>query len=211
MSSKRIRPSEMAAIRAVPWRPGDRGTPYSPAANALPDPERQREVEQRAQAAYQQGFAAGKAAGMQQATERLELAASALSRAATELSTCGKRFRADVEQETVKLAVAIARRLLHRELATDPEAIEGLVIASFQKLNAREVHRLRLSPPDAAIVEQHRAMFSFPPGLEIVADAALPPASAIFETDRGEFDASAETQLAEIERGFTDLVRRRAR
>jgi hypothetical protein len=32
----------------------------------------------------------------------------------------------------------------------------------------------------------------------------------LFATSRGELDASIETQLLEIERGFTDIIRRRA-
>ena len=110
----------------------------------------------------------------------------------------------------VKLAIAIARRVLHRELSTDPEAILGLVIAAFQKLNARETHKLRLSPSDAQTLQQYRDRLDLPPGLEILSESSLTAGSAIFETSRGDLDASVDTQLAEIERGFADLMRRRA-
>ena len=176
MSSRLIRAGDSHAERAVSWRPAEHGsTPRSAErrpADAQAEGELQRELEVRAEAAYQQGYAAGQAAGIQQASERIEPAAAALNRIAGELASTGKRFRAEVEEDTVKLAIAIARRVLHRELATDPEAIQGLVIAAFQKLNARETHRLRLSPSDAAILEQNRARFAFPPALQVVADAA---------------------------------------
>ena len=45
-------------------------------------------------------------------------------------------------------------------------------------------------------------------GIEIASDPALELGSAIFETARGDLDASAEAQLAEIERGLTDRCRR---
>jgi len=41
-----------------------------------------------------------------------------------------------------------------------------------------------------------------------LADAALERGAAHFETEHGLFDASIETQLKEIERGFTDVVKR---
>jgi flagellar assembly protein FliH len=116
----------------------------------------------------------------------------------------------EAEEDTVKLAVAIARRILYRELATDPEAILGLVMAAFQKLNARETQRLRLAPGAAAIVQEHRTRLELPPGLEIVSDSSCPPGGAVFETSRGELDASVDTQLAEIQRGLVDLIKRRA-
>jgi len=68
-----------------------------------------------------------------------------------------------------------------------------------------------LCPADAAIVQEQRSRFNFPEALEVTADSSLQRASAIFETARGDLDASVETQLAEIERGFTDLVKRRSR
>jgi flagellar assembly protein FliH len=109
----------------------------------------------------------------------------------------------------VGLAIAIARRVLHRELSTDPEAILGLVKAAFQRCDAKETHRLTLSPPDADSVKEHRGRLRLPPALEIVADGGLQRGSAMFETSRGDLDVSVETQLTEIERGFADVLRRR--
>jgi len=215
MSSRLLRAGDPNAGHASAWRPSELAPAARPAearrSDAPDEAALKRELEARAQAAYQQGFAAGQAAGIQQASQRIEPAAAALNRIVAELTSLRRQFRSEAEEDTVSLAIAIARRLLHRELATDPEAILGLVIAAFQKLNARETYRLRLSPADAAIVKENRASFDFPSTLEIAADASLPAASAVFETSRGELDASVDTQLAEIERGFTDLVKRRAR
>ncbi len=100
--------------------------------------------------------------------------------------------------------------MLHRELSTDPQAILGLVMAAARKLNAAETHRLRVSPADAAAIQAVRSKLDLPGNLEIAADATLPQGSAIFETTRGEMDASIETQLAEISRGLADVMRRGA-
>jgi len=211
MSSKIIRAGDRNAAGASVWRPRERTSPYKTeprASQPQAEAEPSRDFEARVQAAYQQGYAAGQAVGIQQASEP---AAAALSRVAGDLASVGKRFRAEVEHDTVRLAIAIARRVLHRELSVDPEAITGLVMGAFKKLNLRETHRLRMCPADAAIVQEQRSRFNFPDGLEIIADSSLQRASAVFETSRGELDASADTQFAEIERGFADLVKRRSR
>jgi len=148
------------------------------------------------------------AAATQRATQRIEPVLASLSHVTQELAVAHKRFRTEAEGDTVKLAIAIARRVLHRELATDPEAILGLVIAAFQKLNARETHRLRLSPSDTGTLQQYRERLALPPGLEILPIIAT-RRQRIFETSRGDLDASVDTQLAEIERGFADVIRRR--
>src|SRR5437660_1256047 len=168
-------------------------------------------MDERVQTAYQQGHAVGEAAGAQRAAQRLDPVFAGLSSVIQELSGARKRLRMEAEEDTVRLAVAIARRVLHRELATDPEAILGLVKAAFAKLNARETHRLRVSPADAAAMEEHRSRLELPPGLEIHADPSLTQGTAIFETSRGDLDASIGTQLFEIERGLADVMRRRAK
>ena len=168
------------------------------------------EIEQRVQAAQQAGYAAGLAAGTQQATERMQPVLASFASMIQELSQIKKQFRHSAETSTVGLALAVARRILYREIAADPEAILGLVKAAFDKCNARETHRLVVSPQDLAVIREQAPRLGFPPALEIASDPKLPRGSAIFETSRGDLDASADTQLLEIERGFTDIIQRRS-
>jgi flagellar assembly protein FliH len=162
------------------------------------------------QAAYQQGIAAGQAAAAQAAQARLDPALGALADIVNELAGCRRILRAQAEGATVALAMAIARRVLHRELNIDPTAILGLVKAAFERCDASETHRLRVSPSDARIIQENRSRLEFPQALEVMPDPALVSGSAIFETSRGELDASIDTQLSEIERGLTDVLRRRS-
>jgi flagellar assembly protein FliH len=169
----------------------------------------QQETETRVRAAYAQGSAAGEASAQQRAQQKLDPVLHGLNSIIAELASMRKRVHTEAEDDAVKLAIAIARRVLYRELSTDPEAILGLVKASFAKLNARETLRLRLSPSDVATIQEHRAKLQIPPGVEIAPDGSLTPGSVIFETSRGDLDASIETQLSEIDRGLTDALKRR--
>lgn len=213
MSCKRIRPGDQAAEGVIAWQPNNGGPApvvrvrkAEGASASMPQ-----EVDARVQAAYQEGQRAAESAAKQREEHRLEPSIAALSVIIQELASLRKRLRTEAEGDMVKLAVAIARRVLHRELATDPEAILGVVIAAFHKLNARETQRLRMSTADAAVIHENRIRLELPPGLDVSADTSLGPGSVIFETSRGELDASVDTQLAEIERGFTDVLRRRSR
>ncbi len=164
-------------------------------------------------AEYKRGYDEGRAAGEARAGEFAgQLAAPVLTNfgaMVNQLATARRQARQEAEESIVKLALAIAKRILHRELATDPEAILGLVRSAIDRLDAREIRRLRMSPGDAQIALDNREDMNLPKGLEIIADPGLAPGSAIFETTRGEFDVSAHTQLEEIERGFADLVHKR--
>jgi flagellar assembly protein FliH len=207
------------SITAIAWRSA--GHAALPAARTTAadrrsaaeasSPEAEREIQRRLEAARQQGRVEGDSIGAQRAGQRLDPVIASLSALLSDLAQQRPRLRAETEEDTVKLALAIARRVLHRELSADPEALLGLVKAAFQKLNARETHRLRVSPPDAAALQEYRTRLELPPGLEIASDPSLPRGSAVFETSRGELDASVDTQIGEIERGLTDVMRRRAK
>jgi len=196
MSSRVLRPEDGVVAGPIVWRSAG-----GPTAAVLSE---SRSSEQEAEA-HNQGLAAGEAAAMQ----KMDPVLNGLRAIIAELASARKRVRAAAEDDAVKLAIAIARRILYRELSTDPDAILGLVKAAFGKLNARETHRLRVSPSDAAAIQEHRAKLQLPPALEIASDGSLSPGSAIFETSRGELDASFDTQLSEIDRGLTDVMKRR--
>ncbi|HEX6896292.1 MAG TPA: FliH/SctL family protein [Bryobacteraceae bacterium] len=156
----------------------------------------------------QQGFEEGQQAARQEAARQLDAMHQQLARTIEELSGARRRFRHEAEEDMVALAIAIARRILHRELTVAPEAVLGLLKAALDKMDAREIQRVRVSRLDAPMVAQHLEKMGLPRPVEVVADPSLPRGAAVLESSRGTLDASVETQLAEIERGFADLVRR---
>lgn len=167
----------------------------------------EREVEQRSQSALQQGLKQGDTAARQQMAAQVDAVMQRLARSIEDLSGVKQKLRREAEQDMVQLALAIARRILHRELSVDPTAMLGLVKAAFDQLDMRELHRVRVHPEHAPILQQHLQRIGAPRRIEVEGDPAIERGGVIFETARGSMDASANTQLAEIERGFTDLVR----
>ena len=157
--------------------------------------------------AYQRGFSEGRNAGQEQAAAELQPVMDRLSRSLADLATVRSRVRKTAESDLLKLAIAIARRVLHRELTLDPDSIEGLIRVALEKLESRELCRVRVHPDQEPIIRTLLARFSAAP-VELVPDGSLQSGDVLFETAHGTLDASIEAQLQEIERGFADrLVR----
>ena len=70
--------------------------------------------------------------------------------------------------------MAIARRVLRRELAVDPEALRGLALAAMEKLQAQEIRRVRVHPSHAALLS---SVLREKTGgeIEVVADSSREP------------------------------------
>jgi len=216
--SPSVQPMQWPAMGAQPNDGGARGNPVE-AAGGLEDPqvtiglqrrvqELERQLEQRTREAYQQGQTAGQAAAVQQAQQQLQPVMARLAKAVDEITGLRRRVRGEAEEDTVKLAIAVARKVLYREITVDSESLLGLVKAAMQRVDAREMHRVRMHPDDIPMLERSLQTSGMPARLEVMADPSLERGGLILETTRGNLDASIGTQLAEIERGFVDLLRR---
>jgi len=170
--------------------------------------EMQREVERRIQEARQAGFQDGLATAKTAAAAEIKTLNERVAKTVADLSELKPRLRRQAEGDLVKLALAIAKRILHRELAVDPEAMRGLIRAALEKLQSQEISRVRMHPSQEAVLRG--ALEHSPHGraVQFQADPKLPQGTAIFETTRGNLDASVETQLHEIEQGLADRLER---
>ena len=109
-------------------------------------------AEHRIRMAHQQGYEEGQAAARQAFSAHLEAMQEKLARTIEEMTSLRPRYRHEAEQDVVGLALAVARRILHRELTVSPEALLGLVKAALEKVDAREVNHVRVARQDAPLV-----------------------------------------------------------
>jgi flagellar assembly protein FliH len=179
------------------------------AAEALPE-ETSRAWEGRVAEAHAAGLREGEAAGRSRAAAEMQTALERLAQTVEEIASLRSRLRREAEADTVKLALAIARRVIRRELAVDPETLHGLVLAALEKLQAQEICRVRVHPGQVSAVAALLRKAAGGVAIEVVPDGSRDPGAAVFETERGNLDASVESQLGEIERGLADALRRHA-
>ncbi len=156
-----------------------------------------KEGEVRARAAYEQELAAAKA-GIAATIEKFK--------------TERQSYFSRIEPEVVQLALAIARKILHREAQMEPLLLAGMVHVALEKIDTGTRVRLWANPLDIHFWNEH---FSQPGGLkpapELIGDPALKRGECTLETEVGSTQISLDTQLKEIEQGFFDLLEQRPR
>ena len=160
--------------------------------------------------AHAAGVREGEAAGRQRAGAELQPVIDRLARSIEEIGGLRARLRAEAEADLIQLSLAIARRIIRRELSIDPEALHGLVLGALDRLQGQEIARVRVHPSHAALVGSSLRLNSASVKVEVIPDPSRPVGTVIFETPHGNLDASVESQLQEIERGLADRLRRNA-
>jgi flagellar assembly protein FliH len=150
---------------------------------------------------HDEGYAAGKAAADAELTE--------MTATMRELIESARAQRHEIietaEPELVRLAMAIAERVIHRQIADDPNVVVENVRQALTRLVSREMVTLRVNPADLETIRQHRDSIvtsSDVEHLRIVEDQRVDRGGVVVETDAGTIDAKVATQLREARRAI---------
>lgn len=115
------------------------------------------------------------------------------------------RYIETVEPEVVKLALAVAARILRREAQMDPLLLTGAVRVALGQLAGSTEVRLKVPPADLDLWKEAIALL---PNLAlkpaVVAGEGMRLGDCTIETSMGTVDLGVRAQLGEIERGFFD-------
>ena len=106
----------------------------------------------------------------------------------------------------VRLALAVAERVLRREAQMDPLVLSGAVRVALGQLAESTEVRLRIPAAHEEMwADMVRLMPELPLRPEVWPDQEMQTCEAILETRLGTVDLGVRTQLREIERSFFDL------
>jgi len=134
----------------------------------------------------------------------------AIGRAVHEFSEERKNYYRRIEGEVVALALAIARKILHREVQIDPQALAGIVRVTLEKLDIGTKIEVRVHPREATDWRHYFAcQADDAPAPEVHEDASIAAGECRIVTSMGSTEVGLETQLKEIETGLLDLLAER--
>jgi flagellar assembly protein FliH len=175
------------------------------------------EFDQRLVEETRRSFEAGRERGRQegrQAEHEAQAAARALAwqertRQAGELIESfaqeRDRYLLAVEHEVVKLALAVAARILRREAQMDPLLLTGAVRVALGQLSGSTQVRLCVPAGELDLWNEAIALVPhLPVKPAVMAGEGMRLGDCVIETDLGSVDLGIRAQLGEIERGFFD-------
>jgi flagellar assembly protein FliH len=119
-------------------------------------------------------------------------------------------YFARAESELVKLALAVAARILNREANMDALLLRGAVRVALGQLQEKTVATLKVPESDLTAWQAWQMkMENGPSPITVIADDKLETGGCRIELETGSVDLGVQAQLAEIERGFFDLLAQR--
>lgn len=148
-----------------------------------------------------EAHAEGVREGREEARRELAGVSGALATALLETAELRGKLMQEAEEDLLKLSVAIARKVMQRELATDPRVLTGLVRGALEAASVSDEVVVRLNADQYPLVAECREFQELAGGERSVTfkgDPQLPYAGCLVETARGVTDAGLDAQLEEI-------------
>ena len=210
--SSRARRLDAAHIQAFSWGDSDvpsapsstnatpAATPFAPPKNEAAELEARRAAVERE--AFAKGFAQGERAGAEAAGKRGEVMLRRLTETLDELTSLRAQMIHQTEHQMVQLALAVARRVVHREISLDRDLLVAMARVAMDRLGESAQVTVRLSPEDFEATAAARASQWTGTNVTVVADSRVSRGGCRIESDLGVMDAGADAQIQEIARAL---------
>jgi flagellar assembly protein FliH len=150
--------------------------------------------------AFAKGYAQGERAGVEAGNRRGDAMVRRLGETLDELASLRQTLLQQSERQLVQLALALARRIVRREIAADEELLMALARVAIDKLGEAGQATVRLHPEDFARAAARGAERWAAAHVTVVADPAVSRGGCLVESPFGFVDASIHAQFQELAR-----------
>lgn len=134
--------------------------------------------------------------------QQLTSVMAAMQRAVEGVAQSRQVWQKRWEEHGIRVAVAIASRVIRRQMRESPEVALDLLREALSLSAGSQRLIVRLNPADHAALrdqaERITSQLSQVATTEIIADPAVSPGGCLVETESGSVDSQIETQLARI-------------
>jgi flagellar assembly protein FliH len=152
--------------------------------------------------AFSKGFAQGERAGAEAAARRGEAMIRRLTDTLGELTTLREQMIHQTERQMVQLALAVARRIVHREISIDQDLLVAMARVALDRLGEAAQVTVRLNPEDFDAIAAVRSAQWAGTHVSVVADARVGRGGCRVESEFGTMDAGVDAQIQEIARAL---------
>ncbi len=172
-------------------------------------------LEDRMQECLREGYEQGKAKAEDECRSMRESAAAKLREAELNLREAKQRYKeiiASSETKIVELSIAVAERLVYKQLEIAPDTVKTIVRETMNMLNGGEQVDLYINPEDLDLCRQYgeqlKAEFTDIVKLEILSDSKLARGSCRIESESGVAEYLLEEEKEQLKEMLMNLARK---
>jgi flagellar assembly protein FliH len=151
---------------------------------------------------FAKGFAEGQRAGAAAAPQETAALAKKLAATLDDLMRVRNEMIRHTEKQMVQLALAVARRVVHREVSLDPQVLMTMMRVALERVSDAARVTVRLNPADYQSVTAALNGTATSDQVTLAADGRVPRGGCRVESEYGDVDAGVDAQIQEIARAL---------
>lgn len=175
--------------------------PVEPVVTEAEQAERHASLAAQERDAFIKGFAQGERAGAEAAAQRGEAMLRRLTETLEELTVLRAQMIRQTERQMVQLALAVARRLIQREVSLDPDLLIAVARVALDRLGETMSVTVRLHPDDFEATAAGRAELQGT-NVMVLADPRVGRGGCRVESEFGTMDVGIDSQIQEVARAL---------
>jgi flagellar assembly protein FliH len=152
--------------------------------------------------AFEQGYAEGERMGKQMAEAMVETICKRYEKGLADLAAAHKEMLQAMEEQTVRLSLEIARKIVQRELTMDQDLVTALAAVALKRVAGHQSIVLRISRSDFEGVRE--AIAAVNPAVTTKEDPVLERGDFVIETAQTHLDGRVSSQVDAIARTMLD-------
>lgn len=146
--------------------------------------------------AFEQGYAEGERIGKEMGETMVETIVKRYENAIARLAETHKALAESMEDEIVRLALEISRKIVQRELAMDPDIVSAVAAVALKRVSSHQSIALRVSRQDFARIRT--AIATTNPAVQVKEDASLERGDFVIDTGQTHLDGRIASQIEAI-------------
>ncbi len=148
--------------------------------------------------AFEQGYQEGERIGKQMGEKMVETVVRRYDKSVVEIAQAHKNLIEEMEEQTVRLAVEISRKIVQRELTVDPDLITAVAAVALKRVHGHQALTLRVSRYDCERVR--KAIAEVNPGVVVKDDVTLERGDFVVDTAQTHLDGRISSQVETLGR-----------
>ncbi len=147
---------------------------------------------------YEDGYTKGKQAGLTETSAALNM----IQQVIDQLKNYHVQILSDSQKDVAQMAIAVAEKVLHKEIMTDPNTVLSVVKNAVSKVSFKKQFTVHVNPLDLEVLksagDQIKALLDGYESLKFKASPQVEPGGCVVQTESGTVDARVDRQFAEI-------------
>ena len=172
------------------------------------------ELAEKEQQAYQKGFIDGEKNCIESRVQQIESVLEGLHQALVRVQNLRQEMHHAIEKEVVELALAIARKVVCREVSTNKDVIVGVAKEALSQVNVPGQITVKLNPSDLQVINDTKSHLTHLKNhidkLNFEPEDTIPCGGCLIETAMGKIDARLEKQLEMLDEVFQSELQKSA-